>query len=188
MNNPLTSHHQTRCMAGSTYRITRISQNGPGWQIRLGTYGSDFYISEYFPDQSLGGKAKSLRAAQARRDKLMRSRAYLQWKRVSMLERNSTGFFGVCCTAHWTINNRGNYERKGGFFVLHDAHGDKHRRHFAYITKGVWETYCEAVKYRYAAYGMRVRLATLISQYDQVFVPHWRDALEAIDVNWRRGI
>ena len=76
----------------------------------------------------------------------------------------------------------------GGFFVLHDADGGKHRRQLGFITKGVWETYCEAVKYRYAAYGMRVRLATLITQYDQVFIPHWRDALEAIDVNWRRGI
>jgi len=189
MNNPLTSRHQVHCMAGSMYRITRVSSNCPGWQIRMGSFGSEYYVSEYFPDKTHGGKAAALRAAQAVRDQKMRSRAYLQWKRASMLEKNSTGFFGVSCSARWQfVPSRSSYERKGGFWVRHDADGDKHIRHLAFITKGVWETYCEAVKYRYAAYGLRVSMKTLMMQYDQVFIPHWRDALAEIDMNWRRGI
>jgi len=169
-----------------------ISFVGAGYQLRLGQIGADFYYTAYF---ALSRYPDALRAAQDARDTIINSKAFKSRSLGIAGCNNSTGFVGVSCHCGWSIETKNNnvyVTRKLRFHVTKGSRKDNDGKLLlecvSGVRMGVWKAYRKAVMRRHEIAGKRVSAKAIAHKYDTVFLPNYRERLEALELDWRRAI
>lgn len=121
-----------------------------------------------------------LASAQKVRDRIIRSKEFRELAPGTQGTPSTTGFLGVTCD----VSKPTSRKRRCVFFVRDD--GQPARRCISGIQRGPWLAYRQAVKMRHKLIGKRVADKLIAERYDQVFIPNFRERLEALELDWRR--
>jgi len=169
------SHAATNPMYG-------VYEFSSGFFVQVGRRDSDFFFYEFF---SYAEYSDPLAAAQKMRDKVIRSKAFRQYAPGSQGRPTRTGFIGVTCDIRRTPKRR-------CVFLITDnrlqSDGKLAKRCFSGIQRGPWLACRQAVRLRHQIIGKRVTEKLITQRYDEVFLPNFREKLESLDLDWRRGV